>query len=75
MAAEHDGLGTSTIERRRKTESRSIDFRPTMVPIMIGKKAIRAPITILGSIPKPSQMMNRGPSATLGTAWVAMIQG
>ena len=46
-----------------------------MVPIMIGKKAISAPITILGIRPKPNQTMNSGPSATLGTACVATIQG
>jgi hypothetical protein len=50
-------------------------FTPSRALIRIGKTAPRKIIPTLDKMPIPSQMMTKGKSATLGVAFIALING
>ena len=74
-------LGRSSQARRAVRPARSvcmtsrwpasIDFTPSTVLLMIGRKASTAAITTFEPMPKPNQTMNSGTSAILGTTCTA----
>ncbi len=61
--------------RHSRTSEWSVDSRPAIMAMKIGKKPMKVAMVSRDCQPMPAQTMNSGVQAIFGTSWMTMISG